>query len=315
MALTSSRRGRAVVAVFAAILSIAGANAGPVSGTAELTDGSLGLVDITYADDGPAAVAIREYTKVPTRSTILGKVNVNGDNTGSFNLGTGGQSTHEHEATFSFSELVTNTTNIPQAISLDFLVSAGQLMTNAFEVPPGAGEFLQAGFEMVMRFAGDIVFESSAILRQIAGDAVTPTQTTLSTTGTSLDGILTLPILGSSTKTQFAWDDYLGNADLGLLAADTSGLFEYDVRTFVSAEFSSCGSVNCGNTLASIGDPFSIDQSGAQASSIGAPGSIVFTPATPGAPAGLANSVPEPGTLLLFFMGLFGLWASRRLII
>lgn len=314
MTLINTRRGRASVAVLAAILSMAGANAGPISGTAELTDGSLGLVEFSYAD-GPAAVAIREYTTVPTRSTVLGKVSVNGDTTGDFNLGTSGQSTHEHEATFSLTELVTNTTSVAQSISLNFLVSAGQLMTNAFEVPPGAGEFLQAGFEMVMRFAGNTVFESSAILRQVAGDALTPTQTTLSTTGTSLDGILTLPILRSSTIAQFAWDDYLGNVDLGLLAADTSALFEYDVRTFVSAEFSSCGSVNCGNTQASIGDPFTIDQSGAQSSSIGAPGSFVIAPVTSGTPPRLPTSVPEPGTLWLFFTGLFGLWASRRLII
>ena len=110
------------------------------------------------------------------------------------------------------------------------------------------------------------------------------------------------------------WDgrDYNGGAVLGILNPGTTGLFEYDVRTFVKSTLLSCAGTTCGSTKARIGDPFAFNNKPGP-SSIGNLNSFVFTPAVsapPGPPG--PTAVPEPGTAVLFLLGLATLLRVRR---
>ena len=310
MKLFYSRRRLGVLVTAMASFSSPAAIAGPVLATAEITDGSTGSVDLSFTDDD-SPVSIRELSTLPGINTVLGQVIVTGTSDGEFNLGVLGQATHEHEARFQYAETIVNSTSVAQAISMEFLINAGKLVTTVFESVPGVNEFLEAGYQITMRFADAIVFQSNALLRQI-GVGSSDTTATFSTGGTSLGGTFSNPQTGAPDRFEYVWDDYIGLLDLGVLDAGESGLFEYDVRTFVSAEFADCGSVGCGSTVSSIGDPLNWRADPADTSSIGSLSSFVMTPATAPIAPTTRTAVPEPGTLGLFLAGLMAIAGLRR---
>lgn len=278
------------------------ANAGAIIGTAHLSNGSLGTIDLNFTDN-TAPVMIDETSTISGGlfGTILGQVKVNGTADGIFNLGVRfGQSTHDHESRFQFSEMITNTGATDQLFSMDFLINAGQLQTTVFETPPQAGEFLEAGYVISISFDGTSLFQSSALLHQVGVPNSSATNASVTLGGTSLGGVLTHPQTGAPDTFLFTWEAFTDTIDLGVLAAGGSGLLEYDVRTFVRAEFTGSG----GQTGASIGDPFNISgDPNDNNSSVGGPNSISSTPVT---------AIPEPTTLALIGLGLAGISAARR---
>lgn len=311
MTLLVAARRRALAAVLTAASLSSAALAGPILGTAKLTDGSDGTFAKMYtADRSP--VSISRFADVPGTSTLLGQVVVKGTSDGYFNLGAQGQATHEHESRFQFSETVTNTSGIAQALSAAFLLNAGKLMTTVFEAVPKGSEFLEAGYSISMSFAGAVVFQSRALLRQIGVFGTNTTRAIFTKFGTDLGGTLTHPMTGAPDRFLYEWSDYRGTLDLGVLDAGESARFEYDVRSYVRADFASCGGVGCGGTLSSIGDPMNFRSDPNDTSSIGGLHTFNFTPAVPAGAAAPRVAVPEPGTLGLLITGLLAIGAARR---
>ena len=282
------------------------AGAAIISGEASL---SGQFVPKTTFTDDTAPVAISEFSTVsgaPT-GTLLGQVIVNGADDGSFSLGSFGQEAFDHESVFSFSDTIVNAGAADMTFTMDFVISAGALETIAREIPPQAGSDapLQAGYEIVISSGADTLFESAATLSMF-GDYPNTFDTTSSlvTSGTDLGGALTHPDLAAPDRWVYAWDDYTGSLDLGLLAAGGSLPLDYTVRTFVRAGIDTCASSDCA-ARASIGDPFHVngDIPDDAQSSIGGPDTISSAPVV---------SVPEPGTLGLFSLGLLGLGFTTR---
>ena len=288
---------RTITAVMALAMPVV-TNAAVVEGTARISGGPNTL-DLQYSDNtGPVSINESSSINGPgTTGTTLGLVSVTGSDNGFFTLSEFGQGTHENESRFQFTEVITNTAATDQLFSMDFLINAGQLRTTVYETVPQAGEFLEAGYGISISFGGATLFESGALLRQEGGPGDFDTFATLSQSGTSLGGVLTNPQTGAPDTFLYSWDAFAGSLELGLLAAGASGILEYDIVTFGSGIFASCGS-GCGATQASIGDPLNV-------SSIGGPDSITSAP--PVAP------VPEPEiyAMMLSGIGIMG-WVARR---
>jgi len=236
-----------------------------ISGTND--DFILGTVVVneSFSDSSPASstnsVGIGQSASIKgvgQTGTTLGTVSVNGSDNGSFNVSTFGQANHFIESRFQFSEVITNSSADAQTLNMNFLISAGELSARAYEVAQQGNEFLQAEYGISISFGGIELFQSGATLRQVAGSNEFKSLSTLQLTGTSLNGIYT-PESGFEfdNETQYIWGDFNGDLLLGLLGAGESKLLEYDVFVRSSGQFDMCGSSGCGNTRASIGDPFS----------------------------------------------------------
>jgi hypothetical protein len=299
-----------ILIAFIAVVSLLGyqSAAAVVLGTATMTDGSDNQVDVSFTD-GTSPVGIDEFTTVAGSNTILGAVKVFGDDAGFFSLGAFGQSNHDHVTSFSFTDTITNTNTSAQSVTLDFLINAGQLETKALEIPPQGSEFQEAGFNISISFDGTVLFESSATLRQTPGSVGT-TNAAVTQNGVDLGGVLTNPFIEAPSTWLYTWDDFVGSLDLGVLGAGASGVLQYDVSTFVSAEYDMCGSLGCGQTRARIGDPFGASGDPldpGSLSSIGGPDTIIFTDVVPATP------VDEPGMIALLLMGAGLIILRRRL--
>ncbi len=268
-----------------------------ISGTNNAFLVGIVTVNENFSDISPASstdpVTISEnasFKGLGQTGTVLGVVDVYGFDNGFFSLSTFGQGNHLNESVFQFSELITNTSALALQFNMDFLISAGQLTTQAYEVTQQGNEFLQAVYGISIGFAGTELFQSGATLRQVAGIDDFSTTSSLSQTGTSLGGNFTQGNLAT-----YNWDAFNGNLVLGILNAGESGLLEYSIFTRGSGQFDMCGSSGCGSTRASIGDPIKLSSIGAQDDIAGVP----------------VISVPEPSTFLLLFSGLLGLAVSR----
>jgi len=241
-----------------------------IGATANLTNGSLSSIDLSFADNTsqtPGTVTINEFTSVTGSGsgTVLGQAIVNGDTNGLFDLSVFGQEIHAHESGFQFTDTITNTAAVPQALTMDFLINAGELETIVREAPPAPGEFLDAGYEVVISFMGVTVFESRVSLRHEADPSGTASVALLSQSGTDLGGQLTPVSTRSRDEYSYTWGPYTETLNLGVLGAGQAGVLEYAVRTFV--ETNSVGN----STRASIGDPFNV-------SWIGGEGTFGFSP-------------------------------------
>lgn len=286
----------AVVFFSGALFGGSAAESASITGSVRFTDGSNNLLDTTFTESVDP-VAISEFVAIPGINTILGIGNVSGTETGHFHLDTFGQEVFEHESLFLFSDVVENTSATAQAFTMDFNINAGMLENTVYESPlnpPGtSGEFLESGYEAVIRINGTQAFFSRAVLRN------TGTNGSLSKSGVDLMG--TVSNTGSApSMSTYAWANFLGMLDLGILAPGGMVTIDYEMRAFASGNFDSCGSRGCGSAFASIGDPINL-------SSIGGPDTISSTPAGPGPGPG----VPEPFTLVLIGAGLL-LMPRRR---
>ncbi|MCP5153045.1 MAG: PEP-CTERM sorting domain-containing protein [Ectothiorhodospiraceae bacterium] len=268
-------------------------SAGVVDASARITVPTIpGPFDQTYSPTvSGISHTIDEVVTVgggPT-GTIAGRVEVEGTTEGEFSLlGFGQQSIWDVESSFGFTETIDNTSPEAQAFAMDFRISAGALDLRAFELLPGPGQSMTAGYEARIRVNGVEVFVSTATLRFGSSP-------TLVTGGTDLGGSLAT----TTQRRTYSWGDFLGTLDLGVLDAGESLTLDYTMRTFTSADFR-CGSSEfstCGQGTARIGDPLSFSQ-------VGVPGSITTSPVVAG--------VPEPGALSLVALGLVGGLAARR---
>jgi hypothetical protein len=271
----------APIAALVLALSAAAAQGATVSGTARISGGPNAL-DLQFSDGGSDVDISRTSSITGTGGgTVLGQVIVDGADDGTFRVYEFGQGTHANESRFLFSELISNTAAVDQRFSLDFLVSAGKLETRVYETVPRAGQFLEAGYEINIRFGGAVVFSSSALLHQVGLNDVT-TSASLTQTGTTLGGVLEQYEVSAPDSWRYSWNDFASVLDLGILAPGASATLDYDIRAFGNAVFCASG---CGSTLASIGDPLHL-------SSVGGPDTIVTAP------------VPEPETYALMLLGL-----------
>lgn len=295
MMLFSGRKLPRLVILSAAIL-LAGNTPADVIGTAQLIDEDA---NIAFFEDLTDPVSLSGFVVTPGGS-VLGQYYVDGTQAGDFELGVRGQTVHANESTFYLSTLIENTTAIAQDVALSFLISAGELLTHTFEDFANSEEYLEAGYEITIRFAGAVVFDSAATLRQITNTVSGGFTEVLTTRGVDLDGTLSNSVPGATQIARYGWEDFLATIDLGTLDPMTSGLFEYDVRTFGTGTLLSCTASQCGRTEARIGDPFSFGRTPGGTSRIGALDAFALTPANPVA-------VPEPGSLVLFVLGLVGL--------
>ena len=268
-----------------------------ISGTNNAFLVGIVTVDENFSDINPASstdpVAISEsasFKGLGQTGTTLGVVNVEGFDNGFFSLSTFGQGNHLNESAFRFSEVITNSSAQALQFNMDFLISAGQLKTQAYEVTQQGNEFLEATYGISIGFAGTELFQSSATLRQVAGIDDSSTTSSLGQIGTTLGGSFTQGNLAT-----YSWDAFNGNLILGILNAGESGLLEYSIFTRGSGQFDMCGSSGCGSTRASIGDPINLSSIGAQDDIAGVP----------------VRTVPEPPIFLLLFTGLLGLMISR----
>lgn len=298
------QRNQQAMAVILALVSlmIAGKSHGGVMGSSVISNGSIGTIFLVESDN-VSPVVINSLSTVSGRptGTILGIAKVNGTDDGFFNLGVFGQKVHDNEARFQFSSTITNSSAIDQIYSMDFLIDAGQLETTVYEVPPDTGEFQEAGYEIAIRFNGNTLFQSSALMRQVGVPNTFESVVSLTLGGTSLGGVLTNPDTEAPDRFLFDWDAFSDTLNLGLLGAGQSGLLEYDVRTYVRAEFAGDG----GATRSRFGDPFDVSGDGGF-SSIGGTDTITGRPAE--------GAVPEPGTLAIFATGCLGIvWTRRRI--
>jgi hypothetical protein len=275
-------------------LGAAATQGATVSGSAQITGGPNSL-NLQYSDT-TSPVQISQFTSIfgpGVNGTVLGQVIVGGADDGTFSVYEFGQGTHANESRFQFSELISNTASFDQQFQMNFLINAGALQTSVYEVVPVAGEYLDAGFEITVRFGGAVLFSSSALLHQV-GLSTSTTQATLTQGGTSLGGVLEQYQPFAPDSWQYTWNAYASTLDLGVLAPGASATLEYDIRAFGNGLTTSCGS-GCGSTRASIGDPLNL-------SAVGGPDTISAAP------------VPEPEApaLMLLGLGALALTARRR---
>lgn len=285
---TPRRRQTTIAGLLLTITLLLGhsASAVPITASVQLTNGSLGSINLTDTDTSlNAPVQAQASTTVSGNPTgvLLGSGAASGTTGGLFSVGVSGQETHAHTASFQFTETIQNTTAMAQVIKMDFLIDAGQLSTIVREDPIAAGGFLEAGYEIVISFEGSVVFQSSALLRQVSAGMSTSASVTQS--GTSLGGMLTHVQLFPD-EYLFDWNAFSGTLGLGVLNAGASGVLQYDVRAFVAAEGN-----RDGGTLASIGDPLKVS-----GNPNGTPFAFAFQPVT----------VPEPASWFLLGSGLLG---------
>ena len=279
----------AAMAVLVLSLCTAAARGATVSGTARISGGPNAL-DLPFSDGG-SDVSINRTSSITGSGggTVLGRVIVDGADDGTFQVSEFGQGTHANESRFLFTELISNTAAIDQLFRLDFLVNAGKLETRVYETVPAAGQFLEAGYGITIRFGGATVFSSSALLHQVGLNDVTTTAT-LSQSGTSLAGVLEQYETIAPDSWRYSWNAFSSTVDLGILTPGASATLDYEILAFGNGVFCPSG---CGSTLASIGDPLHL-------SSLGGPGTIA------------AVAVPEPETFVLMLLGLAAVaWTGK----
>lgn len=180
-------------------------------------------------------------------------------------------------ATSSYSETVTNSSGGALSYTYDFFITAPQLRIADFAVGPT----MTASYLIEITLDGATLFSSAANL--IGGAAGHK----LNKSGTSLGGTL----FGHSFEFGYDFDPLSDTLNLGTFADGESFILAYELRAFASGPGLETGAA------ARIGDPGDLDAAGLS-------GTIRSS--------GAAMQVPEPGTLALLGVGLFGLAVARQ---
>lgn len=222
-----------------------------------------------------------------------------------------GTGTYDISSTITYVDTVFNDSGTEQAYSFDFTVEAGGISVYG---APEAGQFAYADYDIEVFFGGNLVFSTFSSLE-------------LTDSGTAFigDELLSAYTGGNS----YSWSEYLGSADLGILADGETASLEYSMTTkargniastVVSEPVTVCEGwgvidpatgeeiIECevvtnydvGGSTSRSGDPYNIYGRG--------PGNQFNLASAPTQ----ANSVPEASSLFLMGVGIAGLGFSRR---